>query len=187
MEDDSSPADKGRELSPSRPEPPGVALSSELQRGRSFQRFAAKTAGRSIAGFSALGLVAGAVAIAREGLSVPAVMATLILLSGLVGGILVAKRAKEGGGPGAESGGRSALEAKVRERLLAVASAHGGRVTAAEVAAALAMAQGPAENVLEASVASGQAQLFFTPEGMKVYAFPGLLADKATAKEPWDL
>jgi hypothetical protein len=185
MEDDSSPAE-GRELSPSRPEPQGVSL-SEPQPSSSLKRFVVKAAGRGIAGFSALGLVAGAVAIAREGLSVQAVMASLILLSGLVGGLLVAKRAKEGGGHRTDFAERSALESTVRGRLLSVASAHGGRVTAAEVAAALTIAQGPAENVLEASVASGQAQLLFTPEGMKVYVFPGLLTDKAAAKEPWDL
>jgi hypothetical protein len=77
--------------------------------------------------------------------------------------------------------------ARVRKRVLAVASDHGGRVTAAEVAAELAIEQAPAQRVLDEAAEAGDARLLFTPDGDPVYEFQGLVARKAEAKEPWEL
>jgi hypothetical protein len=75
----------------------------------------------------------------------------------------------------------------VRQRVLQIASGHGGRVTAAEVAAALAIEQEPAERVLEEAAEAGEARLLFSPDGVAVYEFNGLVTRKAEAKEPWEL
>ncbi len=75
----------------------------------------------------------------------------------------------------------------IRQRLLAIASHHRGRLTVAELAAALGIAPEPAERALEEAAKSGLARLLFSPEGIVVYDFPGLLAAKADAKEPWQL
>ncbi len=76
---------------------------------------------------------------------------------------------------------------EVRQRLLSVAKGHGGRVTAAELAAELAIEQAPAQRVLDEATEAGDARLLFTPDGDPVYEFQGLVARKAEAKEPWDL
>jgi hypothetical protein len=81
----------------------------------------------------------------------------------------------------------AALLAVISQRLLAIASAYGGRVTAAEVAAALAIEQRPAQRVLDEAVTTGAARLLFSPDGIPVYEFPGLVARKRDAKEPWAL
>jgi len=75
----------------------------------------------------------------------------------------------------------------VRKRVLEIASGHGGRVTAAEVAAALSIEQEPAEKVLEEAAEAGKARLLFSPEGVAVYEFSGLVTQKSEAKEPWEL
>jgi hypothetical protein len=75
----------------------------------------------------------------------------------------------------------------IKQQLLSIASNHGGRITAAEVAAALAMEQAPAEQALEEAARHGQARMLVSSEGVPVYEFEGLVASKATAKEPWDL
>ncbi len=80
-----------------------------------------------------------------------------------------------------------ALAEAIRQRLLAIASHHRGRLTVAELAAALAIAPEPAERALEEAAQSGVARLLFSPDGVPVYEFPGLLASKAEAKEPWQL
>jgi hypothetical protein len=77
--------------------------------------------------------------------------------------------------------------ARVRTRVLAVANEHGGRVTAAELAAELAIEKAPAQRVLEEAAEAGDARLLFTPEGDPVYEFQGLVTRKAEAKEPWEL
>src|SRR5688572_21104140 len=77
--------------------------------------------------------------------------------------------------------------ARVRKRVLAVASDHGGRVTPAELAAELAIEQAPAQRVLDEAAEAGDARLLFTPEGDPVYEFQGLVTRKAEAKEPWEL
>lgn len=79
-----------------------------------------------------------------------------------------------------------ALALAIRQRLLRIASHHGGRLTVAELAAALATAPEPAERALEGALQSGEARLLFSPDGIPVYEFPGLLAAKADAKEPWE-
>jgi hypothetical protein len=76
---------------------------------------------------------------------------------------------------------------RVRTRVLAVANEHGGRVTAAELAAELAIEKAPAQRVLEEAAEAGDARLLFTPEGDPVYEFQGLVTRKAEAKEPWEL
>lgn len=75
----------------------------------------------------------------------------------------------------------------IRQRLLAVASLHRGRLTAAELAATLGIAPEPSERALEEAAKSGLARLLVSPEGVEVYEFPGLLAAKADAKELWQL
>jgi hypothetical protein len=77
--------------------------------------------------------------------------------------------------------------AGVRKRVLAVAQDHGGRVTAAELAAELSIERAPAARVLEEAAEAGDARLLFTPEGDEVYEFQGLVTRKAEAKEPWEL
>jgi len=75
----------------------------------------------------------------------------------------------------------------VRQLLLAVAREHGGRVTAAEVAAAMTIEPTHALSMLDEATQAGQARVLFSPEGIAVYEFPGLLASKADAREPWQL
>jgi len=77
--------------------------------------------------------------------------------------------------------------ASVREQLLPVASKYGGRVTAAEVAAALSVELEPARRVLDETVEAGHARLLFSPEAVPVYEFFELTASKANAKELWEL
>jgi hypothetical protein len=79
------------------------------------------------------------------------------------------------------------LELAIKRRMLAVASQFGGRLTAAELAAALMIEEAPAARALEAAAQAGEARMLFAPEGIAVYEFPGLVAHKAEAKEPWEL
>jgi hypothetical protein len=80
-----------------------------------------------------------------------------------------------------------ALASAIKQRMLAVASHYGGRVTAAELAAMLGIEEAPAARALEAAAEAGEARMLFSPEGIAVYEFPGLVAHKAAAKEPWEL
>jgi hypothetical protein len=80
-----------------------------------------------------------------------------------------------------------ALASAIKQRMLAVASHYGGRVTAAELAAMLGIEEAPAARALEAAAEAGEARMLFSPEGIAVYEFPGLVAHKAEAKEPWEL
>jgi hypothetical protein len=77
--------------------------------------------------------------------------------------------------------------ATVRRRLLAIARRHGGRVTAAEVAAELEFELPPAQRVLEETAEAGGARLLLSPDGVPVYEFQELVARKTEAKEPWEL
>jgi len=80
-----------------------------------------------------------------------------------------------------------ALARAIKQRMLAVASQYHGRITAAELSAALGIEQGPSVQVLEAAARTGEARMLFSPEGIAVFEFPGLLAHKEDAKEPWEL
>ncbi len=75
----------------------------------------------------------------------------------------------------------------IRQRMLTVASQYQGRVTAAELAAALGVEERAAAQALEAAARSGEARVLFSPEGVAVFEFAGLVAHKADAKEPWQL
>jgi hypothetical protein len=75
----------------------------------------------------------------------------------------------------------------VEQLLLAVAREHGGSVTAAEMAAALSIEPTHALRMLDEATQAGDARVLFSSEGIAVYEFPGLLASKTGAKEPWDL
>ncbi len=84
-------------------------------------------------------------------------------------------------------GGAPPSAVPVQQLLLAVAREHGGRVTAAEVAAALTIEPTHALRMLDEAAQTGYARVLFSPEGIAVYEFPGLLVTKANAMEPWQL
>ena len=121
-----------------------------------------------------------------------AIVALLICLASGIGGYTLtrwgfARRVEMVKLPTAPPEVSSGSLARVRKRVLAVASDHGGRVTAAELAAELAIEQAPAQRVLDEAAEAGDARLLFTPEGDPVYEFQGLVTRKAEAKEPWEL
>jgi hypothetical protein len=154
-------------------------------------RVAAGTLGIGLTTFSGLGIIGLIVDSAKDGLGATigggafcAVVATT--------GLLVTRwafRAGRASGPRqvparAES---PALASAIRQRMLAVASHYGGRLTAAELAATLGIEAAPAARALEAAAEAGDARMLFSPEGVAVYEFVGLVAHKAEAKEPWEL
>jgi len=117
---------------------------------------------------------------------------TLITSIGsMIGGVSMLRRGRRGNGPAdselRELGGAPVSAVPVEQLLLAVASAHGGRVTAAEVAAAMTIDPMYALRMLDEATQAGEARVLFSPEGIAVYEFAGLLASKADAREPWQL
>jgi len=120
------------------------------------------------------------------------IVVLVIALASAIGGASVARwgfaQRRRRAERAAESQGRLAVPARaVRKRVLQIASGHGGRVTAAEVAAALEIEQEPAERALEEAAEAGEARMLFSPEGVAVYEFSGLVTQKKDAKEPWEL
>lgn len=141
--------------------------------------------------FSALGILGVFVGKSHDSLAATIVGCAFFAAFGTAGALLARRmiRAQRiASSPAlAEAEGAPALVLAIRQRLLAIASHHRGRLTVAELAAALAIAPEPAEYALEEAAQSGEARLLFSPEGVPVYEFPGLLATKADAKEPWEL
>ncbi len=142
-----------------------------------------------VAGLMIIGLIVRVATNGHLGSSIPG----LILCSGsVIGGVSMVRWAVRLGhrptdGARRQLGGAPPSAVPVQELLLAVAMGHGGRVTAAEVAAAMAIAPTHALRMLDEATQVGEARVLFSPEGIAVFEFPGLLASKADAKEPWQL
>lgn len=115
----------------------------------------------------------------------PAALAALALTVGLpgLGAVLLARshfseRARL-------TGRRAQLRQQTIEaEILAMARAHGGRLTAVEVATHLTMTPEAAQEALASLAVRGQAELTVTEAGLIVYDFPAVrhLADKDSAK-----
>lgn len=147
------------------------------------KRAAGTVFGLGVTLVSGMGILGAVIDSARDPLATTVVGCTLLTAFGTAGALLARRMMRQ----------QAAVEAApdltdaIRARLFAVASLHRGRLTVAELAATLAVAPEPAEKALETAARSGEARLLFSPEGVAVYEFPGLLAAKSEAKEPWQL
>jgi hypothetical protein len=147
--------------------------------------------GVGMTGFSVIGAIGVLVAGPKDGIGAFVGAWIFVALTGGVGLALSrwafrprrAAPARAAVTPSAAPG----LAVAIRQRMLAVASHYGGRITAAELAAALGIEEAPAARALEAAAETGEARMLFSPEGIPVYEFVGLVAHKAEAKEPWEL
>jgi len=148
-----------------------------------LKRVVGTLVGVSATVFSALVILGAVINRSGDSLATTIVGCAIFTGFGVAGAVLVRRMLRQQ----ANSEAAPALAEAIRQRLLATASAHQGRLTVAELAAALTIAPEPAERVLEQAAQSGVARLLFSPEGVPVYEFPGLLAAKAEAKEPWQL
>jgi hypothetical protein len=149
------------------------------------KRFTGTVVGVGTAALSAFAIFGAAVGKHRDPLPLGAIVVGCVILSGFgAAGALLARRMYR---EGIAARAIPELHEAIREHLLALASDRGGRLTVAELAAALAIAPEPAERALEEAAQSGNARILFSPEGVPVYEFPGLLVAKSDAKEPWEL
>jgi hypothetical protein len=148
--------------------------------------------GIGLATVSGLGIIGIIVDSAKEHLA-PSIIGGIFAAASGVAGLVIARwafRSRRPSQPRPVQAARAespALASAIRQRMLAVASHYGGRLTAAELAASLGIEESPAARVLETAAETGDARMLFSPEGIAVYEFPGLVAHKAEAKEPWDL
>jgi hypothetical protein len=118
-------------------------------------------------------------------LAAPATLAALALTVGLpaVGAVLLAR------GHFAEKSRLTGRKAELRRNtvdaeILRLAAQHGGRLTAVEVATALSMAPGAAQEALESLGIRGHADVEVTEDGVLVYSFYDIrhLGGKSSAK-----
>ncbi|MEP6653228.1 MAG: hypothetical protein ABJA82_07705 [Myxococcales bacterium] len=172
------------------PEAVSLAVAPQLPIGRwSIGRVLGTTAGIGTIITSALGMLGTIVGPAPFRIAVG--LAIFFSALGLSGGFLTRRmfrfRPIEGLPESPLRPGSPAFAFVIRQRMLTVASQYQGRVTAAELAAALGVEEHAAAQALEAAARSGEASMLFTPQGLAVFEFVGLVAHKADAKEPWQL
>lgn len=174
------------------PEEVSLALAPEpsaRSRAKAIGRVFGTTVGVGTIITSALGLL-GAVS-GHEPIQISVGLAIFFSALGLSGGFLTRRmfrlRSIEGRRELALGPGSAELSFVIRQRMLTVASQYQGRVTAAELAAALGVEELAAAQALEAAARSGEARMLISPEGLAVFEFTGLVAHKGDAKEPWQL
>jgi len=161
--------------------------------GRQIGRAAVALTGAGFALMTGMGILGGLIDLVTKGhLTSDAVFILFIYIGAGIGGVSMMRWAFRLGhappdGARRHLGGAPPSAVPVQQLLLAVASEHGGRVTAAEVAAAMAIEPTHALRMLDEAAQTGGARVLFSPEGIAVYEFRGLLASKADAKEPWQL
>ena len=185
------PAEPSRELVPL---PEAVSLAAAPQRPIAralIGRVLGATVGISTIITSAFGMLGAVIGSAHKPIRTSVGLAVFFAAFGLAGSFLTRRmfrlRPVEGGLASSPRKGSRALPLVIRQRMVVVASRHQGRVTAAELAAALGVEEGAAAQALEAAAQSGEARMLFSPEGIAVFEFSGLVANKAEAREPWQL
>ncbi len=185
------PAEPSRELVPL---PEAVSLAAAPQRPIARARIGrvlGATVGIGAIIISALGMLGAFIRSAHQPIQTSVGVAVFFAAFGLAGSFLTRRmfrlRPVEGGRASSPRKGSPALPFVIRQRMVAVASQYQGRVTAAELAAAVGVEEGAAAQALEAAAQSGEARMLFSPEGIAVFEFSGLVAHKAEAKEPWQL
>jgi hypothetical protein len=166
--------------------PPPLSLAQQIGRG------AVAVAGVGFVLMTGLGIIGMVMQLATKGPGSVPILAFILSIGSAIGGVSMVRwalRAGHGSTAGAHGqlGAGPASAVPVRQLLLAVASAHGARITAAEVAAALTIEPTHALRMLDEATQAGDARVLFSPEGLAVYEVPGLLASKVDAKEPWQL
>lgn len=167
------------------------AVPPPLSPGRLIGRAAAVLTGWVFVLLGGLGVIGGIVQLVARGYVGSSILFGIMGIGCAIGGVSTVRwalRLAHGSMDGARrtlGGAPSAVP--VEQLLLAVAREHGGSVTAAEVAAALTIEPTLALHILDEAARTGDARILVSPEGIAVYEFPGLLTNKADAKEPWQL
>jgi len=161
--------------------------------GRQIGRAAVALTGAGYVLMTCRGIIGTLIRLVTKGhLASNTVFGLIVFIGAGIGGVSMMRWAyRQGRGPAGgarrQLGGAPPSAVPVQQLLLAVARDHGGRVTAAEVAAAMTMEPTYALRMLDEATQAGDARMLFSPEGIAIYEFPGLLASKDDAKEPWQL
>jgi len=156
--------------------------------GRQIGRAAVALTGAGFALMTGMGILGGLIDLVTKGhLTSDAVFILFIYIGAGIGGVSMMRWAFRLGhappdGARRHLGGAPPSAVPVQQLLLAVARDHGGRVTAAEVAAAMTIEPTYALRMLDEATQAGDARMLFSPEGIAIYEFPGLLASKDDAQ-----
>jgi hypothetical protein len=186
----SDPKQSRELLQPGETDVAAPALPPSLSPGRLVGRAAAVLTGWVFVLLGGLGIIGGIFQLVARGHG-SSILFSIMGIGCAIGGVSTVRwalRLAHGSMDGARRAlGGAPSAVPVEQLLLAVASEHDGSVTAAEVAAAMAIEPTLALRMLDEAARTGDARILVSPDGIAVYEFPGLLVNKADAKEPWHL